>query len=408
MNSGDFRSRVGRGAFICKLLVLVLGALPLQSVAITSNEQLHQYVDDLCNLSNPPSSWDPLSYFTMCTNAATGGPAAGPTPVGAVSANLGTVNAGTGAALRKKKGNRVTLDEQKEKPEKGASADGGGWGFLMAPQYGNSSRIETDLENGYQANLKGLIIGLDYRFSDSFVLGAAVGQTKDDATFLNSVGSLKTRNNTFSLYGTWLPTEYTLVDSYLGYGNLSFENKRQFDFGSNVSGTMSGNTSGRQIMAGLSASYQTDFGQANLASFINLDYIKTSIGGYNESGSDTSTNLMALHYGDRNTISFTNSVGARVSTSYGYDWGTLQPSARLAVVHEYQNNANEIPNELAITPGMSFAVSTDAPDRNYLSIGLGVSAALNGGTQLFLDYDKRTQDELLSSWAVSLGAQMEF
>jgi len=37
-----------------------------------------------------------------------------------------------------------------------------------------------------------------------------------------------------------------------------------------------------------------------------------------------------------------------------------------------------------------------------------VAAALDGGAQLFLDYEKRTQDRLLSSWAVSLGALVEF
>jgi outer membrane autotransporter protein len=117
---------------------------------------------------------------------------------------------------------------------------------------------------------------------------------------------------------------------------------------------------------------------------------------------------MELHYGDRSTISFTSSLGARVSTSYGYDWGTLQPSARLAAVHEFQNKSRQLTNELVSTPGTGFQVTTDSPDRNYLNLGLGVSAALNGGTQLFLDYEKRTQDKLLSSWAINLGALMEF
>jgi hypothetical protein len=43
-----------------------------------------------------------------------------------------------------------------------------------------------------------------------------------------------------------------------------------------------------------------------------------------------------------------------------------------------------------------------------MNLGLGISAALNGGTQLFLDYDKRAQDRLLSSWAVSAGVLVGF
>jgi hypothetical protein len=77
-------------------------------------------------------------------------------------------------------------------------------------------------------------------------------------------------------------------------------------------------------------------------------------------------------------------------------------------VHEFQNNVQHISNELVITPGYGFQVTTDSPDRNYLLSGVGVSAALNGGTQLFFDFEKRSQDRLLSNWAVSLGALVEF
>jgi uncharacterized protein YhjY with autotransporter beta-barrel domain len=402
MNSEAFKSSVGRCAFISKFSVLVLtlflGLMSQQAVAAgAGNAQFYQYIFNICNTA-PAVILDPVKYGNVCaafSSYVTNG--------GINSVNLGTANAASGLASHKKKSIRELADEQKDKPEKGASADGGGWGFLVTPQYGNSNRTETDLENGYQSKVKGLVAGLDYRFSDSFVLGATFGQTKDNATFLNSAGLLKTSNNTFNLYSTWISSENTSVDGYLGYGKISFDSSRHVEF-SSISGTTSGSTTGQQILAGISASYQKDIGRFNLAPFFNLDYIRTSINGYNETG----TTSLELHYSDRITNSFTSSLGVRVSTSYGYDWGTLQPLARLAAVHEFQNNAKQISNELVITPGTGFTVSTDAPDRNYLNLGLGVSAALNGGTQLFLDYDKRAQDKLLSSWAVSLGVLTEF
>jgi uncharacterized protein YhjY with autotransporter beta-barrel domain len=395
MNTGAIKlrgSNASFGRFFVSVLTLFF-VLSTAAFAASSNAQFETYIFNICST---PGLGPTVS--TMCANAFPGGPFGSYGTVN-VSTNLGIANADNGAALRKKKGIRELRDEQKNQPEKGASADGRGWGFLLTPQYGNSTRTETDLENGYQSNLKGLVAGLDYRFSDSFVLGATLGQTKDDATFFNSAGSLKTSNNTFNLYGTWVASENTSVDGYLGYGKLSFDSQRQVVFGPIIFGMASGSTTGQQFMAGMSASYQKDIGRFNLSPFINLDYIKTSITGYSESG----TTLMELRYSDRSTVSFTSSLGARVSSTYGYDWGTLQPSMRLVAVHEFQNNAKQIYNELVITPGIGLLVSTDAPDRNYLNIGLGVSAALNGGTQLFLDYDRRAQDRLLSSWAVSAG-----
>ncbi len=240
------------------------------------------------------------------------------------------------------------------------------------------------------------------------MLGLTVGQSWDKANFVNDSGSLKTRSSTATMYGTWLASERIAVDGYLGYGGLKLDNQRRYAFGPIISGTLSSNTTGRQTMAGISASYRADVGRFNLTPSFNLDSIRTTFKGYNESGSDPLTNLMALRYGDRSVSSLTSSLGARLGTSYAYDWGTLVPSARLAVVHEFQNKTRQISNELVITPGAGFLVATDAPDRNHLLMGLGVAAALNGGAQLFFDYEKRTQDRLLKSWAISAGVLLGF
>lgn len=410
MNSGAFKSSVGRCASISKFvaLVLSLGLIPLQAKSAVSDPLFYQYFSTTCNVAVVPPSWDSANLALVCfsTDILSGGASAG----SQFSANLGAVNAGGGEASRRKKGIRIPLDEQQEKKDKGASADGGGWGFLMTPQFGNSNRAETALENGYKSDLTGLVVGLDYRFSDGLVLGLAVGQTKDKANFLNNVGLQNSRNNTATMYGTWLLSESVAVDGYLGLGKISIDNQRQFVASPTISGTMSGSTTGQQTLAGLSVNFQTDAGRFNLAPFVNLDYTKTIIKSYNESGSGNNPyfGFLALHYGDRSVTTLTSSLGGRVSASFGYDWGALVPSVRLAAVHEFQNKSRQVNNELVATPGNSFLVETDAPDRNYLNIGLGLSAALNGGTQLFLDFDKRAQDKLLSSWAISLGALMEF
>ena len=403
MNSGAIKSSVGRCTFIGKFSVLVLtlglGLYPHQVLANSADTQFKQYLVNICTAYPVPSGWTLTGQ--NCLDAFAGQPITGTAAV-TVSTSL-SVNAGSGNASRRNKGIRELRDEQKEKNEKGASADGGGWGFLLTPQFGNSNRTETDLENGYQSKLNGLVAGLDYRSLDSFVFGATLGHTKDDATYVNSAGSMKTSNNSLTMYSTWLPSESVSVDGYLGYGKLNFDSNRHVEFGL-ISGTTSGKTNGHQVMAGLSTSYQKDVGRLNLSPFINLDYIKTSIDGYRESG----TTALEMRYFDRSTISMTTSLGARLSTSYGYDWGTLSPTTRLATVHEFQNNSKQITNELVGTPGYGFTVTTDAPDRNYLNFGFGVSAAFNGGTQLFLDYDKRAQDRLLSSWAVSAGVLVGF
>jgi outer membrane lipase/esterase len=324
---------------------------------------------------------------------------------GTSSTNVGTGNAGSGSASRKNKVFREQMDEEKDKPKKkGASADGGRWGLLVAPQYGKSERVETELENGFNSDLKGLALGLDFRSSDTLILGAMLGHVRDKAAFINSAGILNTKSNTITLYGTWMPSDGIAVDGYLGYGKIKLDSERRIVVGTAIDGTASGSTNGQQILAGFSAGYQQDFGSVNLSPFFGIDAIETKFDGYNETGTTT----LELHFSDRKTRSVTSSVGVRASTSHGFDWGSLSPSIRLAAVHEFQNNATQINNELVITPGAGFLVATDEPDRNYVNAGLGIAAGLNSGMQLFLNYEKRIGDKLLDTWAVSGGLLMEF
>lgn len=382
------------------LTVFITTCFPLQaSAGAISNSQFQQYVTDIClgNITAPPGvTWNTT---TMCTNATPGYAGGGVT----VSTNLGTTDANTGTTSPK--GNEVheCLDNFNSKSGENGCATGG-WGLLLSTQFGRNVRTETELENGFQSNLRGLLIGMDYRFSDSFILGAAASQTQDEATFINNAGSLKTNNNILTMYGTWLPSDKISVDGYLGYGIVNFDSQRKIVFGTLISGTASGSTLARQTMAGISTAYQSKLGNVSIAPFFNLDYIKTNIKGYNETG----TTLLELHYGDRSTISSTASLGTRLSQSYTFKWGNLTPSLHGAGVHEFQNNATQIYSELVITPGAGILVATDEPDRDYFLSGFGVVAGLNSGTQLFLNYERRSGDSLLDSWAVSLGLLKEF
>lgn len=386
------------------LTAIIAIFIPLPASADTAiNDRFELYIKSICDTVPAPAGWDTAKLSSLCAVAFTGGFAGGGAGSTSSSSNLGTADATVGSVSPKNKEIHECLDDFDQKSdEKGCAT--GGWGLLLSTQFGRSTRPETELENGFQSDLRGLLVGLDYRFSDSFILGAAASQTRDEAAFVNNAGSLKTSNNVFTMYATWLPTEKVSVDGYLGYGAVNFDSQRSIVFNTTIAGTAIGNTTGRQAMAGLSSAYQAKLGKTNVSPFFNLDYIKTDIRGYNESGT---TNL-ELHYGDRTTISATASLGARLSQSYPFKWGSLTPSLHGAGVHEFQNNASQISNELVITPGTGFLVETDAPDRDYFLTGLGVVAALNSGTQLFLNYEKRSGDSLLDSWAVSLGLLKEF
>ena len=216
---------------IMLMLIGVVAYFPTQGKADTAvNDQFELYIFNICNTGAPPPGWDLVKLGQLCAIAFTGGPAGGGPGSTSSSNNLGTGDASSTAASSKTKEVHECLDDLKSKPGKKACAVGG-WGMLLSSQYGRNRRPETELENGFKSDLKGLLVGLDYRFSDSFILGAAVGHTQDEASFINNAGSLASKNSTFTLYSTWLPAQKIALDGYLGYGALTHDSRRRVVFG---------------------------------------------------------------------------------------------------------------------------------------------------------------------------------
>ncbi|MEX0744469.1 MAG: autotransporter outer membrane beta-barrel domain-containing protein, partial [Phycisphaeraceae bacterium] len=83
------------------------------------------------------------------------------------------------------------------------------------------------------------------------------------------------------------------------------------------------------------------------------------------------------------------------------------PADNLAAIREYKNDSRQVDSALVIAPGTPFLSATDPPDRNYILAGLGLTAALNGGSQLFIDFESRQRDTLFKAWSLSVGLLME-
>jgi len=156
-------------------------------------------------------------------------------------------------------------------------------------------------------------------------------------------------------------------------------------------------------MAGVSAAYQASLGQVSLAPFFNFDYNKTNINGYNENG----TTLLELHYGDRSAISATGSLGAR-RAPHTVMHGEV--CSHRCAWRRCMNSEQCQPDQQRAGEHTRYWISgcNGCAGPQLFNRRIRVTAALNGGTQLFLDYEKRNQDRLLDSWAVSLGVLVEF
>ena len=363
---------------------------------LAANWTVQQTVDfdnNVCGVAFPPALVFSSSDYTSSSN--TGG-------AGSQSRSSNNVASGQAGSIKER------LNDLYEE-----EGDEGSWGVLFAPQLGRSSRDNTVNENGFDSDLAGVSLGADYRFSDNFVLGSALSVVSDEAAFDGGSGVLQTDSASLTLYTTWSPTDNSYVDGYVGFSNVDLKNSRVISFqGSSAvtvsfGGTTTSSFSAAQTLMGVSSGYDWQLDDVTLGGFVGFDYIRTVVDAYTEAG----TTLLELRFPEQITYSSLLSLGGRVSTTMSERWGYLVPNASLVAVREYRDDGRTITSELSNFPTASFTqfqVTTDAPDRNYLLLGFGVSAALNSGTQLFAQYEQRLAHDYLDTWSLSLGVLAEY
>ncbi len=383
-----------RAGFPGVLLLLLLNSG--FSVALASDDDLEIFFDGICQAGPLP-----VDLFIACNNgfpagslAAEGGASAFNT-----SSNLGT--SGAQGAVASDLDGRSRLDDDEELLLE-IDNEAGGWGLLLAAQTGATERDQTELENGYESSLVGIIIGLDYLFSDSLIVGTTLSQIDDAADFDGDVGELDTESQSLLVYLTWLPSANLGVDAYLGSADADFDGDRRVTFG-DINGVIDNSTSSSQLLAGLSVSYRWNFDKFNASGFLAYDLNDTDIDSYTETG----TTGLELIYPDQEIESKTTSIGAYLSWDKEFAWGLLVPNLRLAAVHESGDGGREIDTELALAPGPVLTIETDDPDRDYGLVGLGLVGVLNNGQQWFVDYETRVAHDFIDDWSLSVGYLLE-
>jgi outer membrane autotransporter protein len=362
-----------------------------------------------CNANGTGRNPDLAFLLNVCDKVFPGGVLAG----GVYAPGVGTVNVGSagsyGNAGQSGLQRQREIDDEEAKKRKkkggGASADftAGAFGGFVTAQTSRTKRALTDLENGYKADLNGLLIGLDRRFGNSLVVGASLGRTNTDSTYLGDAGTMSARNTTLMLYATYLPVPGAYLGGYVGGGRGSQDATRRISAGS-ISGTAASSTDSRQTMGGLSGGYDLYFGALTVGVNAAMDTVRNRTDETTESG----TTGLEFIYPEQTTSSRTGTLGTRASYRWPFTWGAIVPSVRAAYVHEYRDNARTVSPRLVTGPSVVIPFRTDSPDRDYYVSGAGATLEAGRGLQFFVDYEKRGGHAFIDTWSASIGLIAEF
>ena len=305
-----------------------------------------------------------------------------------------------------------------------ASADSldttwGKWGGFANLSWSTGDKDETDREAGFDFNTYSLTAGLDYRFTERFVAGAALGYSRLNSDFDESVdvagGGIDADTYSLSLYGLYT-YDALYLNSLIGYARNDYDIKRRVLVLSNapsietIDATASADTNADVFLFNIGGGYDFVKNSWQYGPVLSLNYVHSDTDGYQESG----TRGLNLAVDSYSVDSLTTSLGGRVAYTSNQSYGVLIPYVTAVWRHEYEDDPTTISsryvNEFVPTGATPtiLPVVTDGPDQNYGLIGIGVSGVFKNGVQAVLSYQQSVELADINQSIISLGIRMEF
>lgn len=258
----------------------------------------------------------------------------------------------------------------------------------------------TISERGFDGTIWGLGAGFDYRVTDRLLLGLLFNFDRTDGSFDPQVpagapftaqsneGTRQSNAYIISLIGSYAWANGLYLDGHLGGGGLDFDLRRNVIFQeSGRSSQMNVNTvadvGGAELSASGGIGWDKGWRALSGGAYFRTRYIIDWIDDYREQGGSG----LAMAYPERSQESLTTIVGLRSSYALSTGIGVIVPQVRVEWEHEFlRDGLVTAATYLDDTGGNAFAMAGDAPDRDYINLGVGVAMVMKGGLMPFVDY----------------------
>ncbi|MEZ5465203.1 MAG: autotransporter outer membrane beta-barrel domain-containing protein [Lysobacteraceae bacterium] len=396
-------------------------AAPSKLLAQTPAEALDAAWLQVCAQADPDSS-----FYARCQDILNAGPGSGDRRSAAALGN----NLGVFAAQIKIARSRVArqaadgADQQND--DDALSLDGSTdetlwqserWG-LFASAYGSDiKRPETDFENGFNSDVWGATLGVDYRFSANLVGLLSIGVRHHEAQFVNDRGRMNddARNFTVGLYGNI--GDHFGWQASIGRDNLDYDTARRIQYSLirnagqpdenqvDVDFLAVASMGGRQDLANLGGDWSWYRDAWSFRAGLGADYSKVSIDPFTESGGGG----LDIRFARRASKSLRGYLSFEVSRSNSASWGVWTPYARLDWYHESKDDGRVLPAFFAGDPSNTrIGFASAAPDRNFGNLGIGISAIRPGGWQWFIGVDRSIGYSTLTETRLNAGLRKSF
>ncbi len=280
--------------------------------------------------------------------------------------------------------------------------------FLNVTRIGGE-RDASAFEVGFDFDGYSVLGGVDWRFTDRFIAGAAAGWSALDSDLDFDGGGLDTQGVSLTGYGTWLLTDRAYLDFAVAKLWNDYEQTRVVDLsllgqGFSRSNAL-GSTDASQTSFSLGGGWDIPLGEWIYSPRGSVLFSSTDIDGFTESGAD----INDLIFADQELDSLLWTFSQSLSRSFSISTGAIQPYASLDLSRETRNDGFSISPVLRVRPNQrSTPVFIEESDRSFGRGELGMSFIGSRGFQWFASYSQLLGYDKVDAWAVRGGLRFEF
>jgi outer membrane autotransporter protein len=284
----------------------------------------------------------------------------------------------------------VDDDESARNEERRTLLGGTRLGLWFSGTVGGSESNRRDANSGFKSDTWDLTSGLDYRFTDRFFAGAALGYSQMSADYALDQGSLDASAKSLHVYsGYSLPNNLSL-DGSVSYMRSDYTQKRVIElYALNAAGDgftslgrdiAVGKPSVNQLGANIGLTYTIMRGTWTFAPQAQLSFLRSKFDAFTETGPSD----FNLSYQDRSSNSRSFSVGTYVDRAFATTVGAFRPYLRAYFFADSGSSKDLISNfalDGASGSQTPIALSIQEPDRRYGTAELGLSFSRPIGTR---------------------------
>lgn len=253
--------------------------------------------------------------------------------------------------------------------------------------FGSDSEMDTrDSVAGYDADIHGVVIGVDQIIGDDLLVGIALSFADIDMEGKSTARSITdTDQIQGTLYGTMFMSDF-FINGSLAYAHSSSDTERT-GFGGVVTGEYDTST----YSASLGAGMPIDMDSYAITPQVTLAYSYVDPDSYTESG------FGALNVSPDSMDLFGIKVGVTINKKLIFDGGVLSPKFRMIADWDVLQERAQVNSSWASTGTTITPIFGAEPAALGGIFGAGIDYATDDGAYVFsLDYDLSTRSDFVS------------